>query len=318
MTSMQETIAYNNVGVALLEMGSIHEARELFGLAIEGMKGVLDSRRADASGMQSTDAEAHVSCSLSSVSTNTASPSSPSMMMMASAPVHPPQEPSITPKDPLQATSPSTATNPATTCNRFYDFLRPVFISEDEFLLSNAPMVKLTISLLFNLAISDHASAMMSSEEEETSFYSSTTTTVATVTTAANAIFLYQLAYCLQLKDGIELSRIHTMGMINNVGRLLAFLGDTKESENCFRHLLKKLMVQVVDEPYRRRSSSSSSSSGDTTNHNNNNMIVDRTNTNNTSNHRPKTMMGEEVELEGFLSNVMHVVLRHNLSSPAA
>lgn len=113
-----------------------------------------------------------------------------------------------------------------------YDFLRPVYFSQDIIRSSNPPLVKLCISLLFNLALSNHAIAIQE-------------VTPATSTSTEDAIFLYQLAYGLQHGGGIELSWLHTMGMINNVGKLLAHVGVREESQKCFQHLLNHLMLQV-------------------------------------------------------------------------
>ena len=301
MTSIQETIGYNNVGVALLEMGSICEARELFSLAIEGMKGVIDTRLVErctssTSALSCAAEDAAVEASVTAISP----PPTTASVLVEPSPnhqMHQSQRAAPTPNEALHPSSipaiPPTCTSSVGNGSRnLYDFLRPIYISEDEFLINNAPLVKLTISLLFNLAITDHAIAMTI---EEGGTQDQLPSSKQTITTAANAIFLYQLAYCLQVKDGIELSRIHTMGMINNVGRLLAFLGDEKECEKCFKHLLKKLMVQSVEESY------------------GGGVVPGPVSPTGAKEHH------EELgQLEGFLNNIMAVVLRDTLSSPAA
>ena len=301
-------------------MGSIYEARELFGLAIEGMKGVIDAKLVDrCTALSSNVGESHVSCSLSTAvhTTHVSSPPHPHFQSFQNQQMQQQGQQRQTTNVPLHSLSESSAAScctpqpcsssfdrsesgSSTSTSPSYDFLRPIYVSEDEFLLNNAPLIKLTISLLFNLALSDHAIAMsMMTTEGCAGENSSVSARTASITTAANAIFLYQLAYCLQIKDGIELSKIHTMGMINNVGRLLSLLGDAKESENCFRHLLKKVMVQSVEESSRVDPGGGGGRADTTAS-------------------LTKGQHEELGQLEGFLNNIMTVVLRNNLSSPAA
>jgi hypothetical protein len=126
--------------------------------------------------------------------------------------------------------------------------------------------------LIFNLALSHHTIVLHEAIKAPSS-------------DVANAIFLYQLAYVLQRNGGIELSSFHTLGMINNVGKLLALVGSMEESRNCFEHLLQQCMVQVVD----KREAST-------------------------------TVPEENQQLEGFLDNISHMVLKQHSSetSPAA
>ena len=61
----------------------------------------------------------------------------------------------------------------------------------------------------------------------------------------ADAIFYYQLAIEVQIKDRIELSALHTMGIINNISQLLSVKGDAGKAEESFALLLKTLMIYV-------------------------------------------------------------------------
>jgi hypothetical protein len=125
--------------------------------------------------------------------------------------------------------------------------------------------------MIFNLAVSHHTIVLHEAIKAPSS-------------DVVNAIFLYQLAYVLQRDGGIELSSFHTLGMINNVGKLLAFVGNMNESRNCFEHLLQQCMVLVVD----KRGAST-------------------------------TVPDENLQLEGFLDNISHMVLKHSSeTSPAA
>lgn len=231
--TIHNVMDFNNLGVTLLESSDIYQARAFFSVAIDQMKRILDEE----------------------------------MIREKKNSIRTASKPELSRAMETSVSLPSLANSSLP----HHDFLRPIYFSQDIVESKDPPLVKLSTSLLFNLALSNHAIAV-----QEVSPASSSTT--------EDAIFLYQLAYCLQNADGVELSWLHTMGMINNVGRLLAFVGVVDDAQQCFRHLLKQLLVRV----------------------------------DNLSRGGAGTRLGDNGHIEGFIDNVLHMVLRNKESSPAA
>ena len=108
-----------------------------------------------------------------------------------------------------------------------YVFRSPIYFA-DSLGDRSLPMAKLALSLLFNLALSHHGVAMQ--DRDATHAFDA-------------ALFHYQLAFNVQVQDGIELSSLHTLGLINNVSQLLTCVGDRQGAHQCFEYLLSSLKL---------------------------------------------------------------------------
>ena len=148
-----------------------------------------------------------------------------------------------------------------------YVFGRPIYFSESVMNWKNLPFSKISVALLFNLGLSYHAIALQDN--------------IICHPFVADAIFYYQLAIEVQIKDRIELSALHTMGIINNISQLLSVKGDAGKAEESFALLLKPLMIYVDQVKL---------SGG----------------------------RGLHQELDGFVGNVIQVLLKATLGSAAA
>jgi hypothetical protein len=112
-----------------------------------------------------------------------------------------------------------------------YVFRSPIYFSDSlEEQNQRLPLAKLALSLLFNLALSHHDVALQSRGASQ-SFEA--------------ALFHYQLAYSVQIREGIELSTLHMLGLINNVSQLLNCMGNREGSHQCFEYLLSSIMLHV-------------------------------------------------------------------------
>jgi hypothetical protein len=267
-SSASEMMSINNIAVTLLESGNVYEARQVFYMAKEMMKRTLDQemiRRKSSRGCHTDSTAAEqwsASCPLPSSLLPFIAPTSKRRDHASSSLDHLSFDPS------LQSSS------------SLYSFLRPLYFSQDIINSSNPPMIKLSISLLFNLALSNHAIAMMQNNTSPPSCSSSTSF-------VEEAIFFYKLAYSLQVDDCTEVSWLHSMGMINNVGKLLAGVGVYEESQNCFRHLLIQLIMVQIDQQSRC----------------NGGLLIETT---------------TSKQIEGFLDNIWHMVLNSSNTSAAA
>lgn len=271
-SSASEMMGINNIAVTLLESGNVYEARQVFYLAKEMMKRILDQemiRRKNSTGYNNTDSTAaeqwSASCPL---------PSSP---LPSTAPTSKRWNRASPNVDHLSF---NLSLQSSTNSSSLYSFLRPFYFSQDIINSSNPPMIKLSISLLFNLALSNHAIAMLQNNTSPPSCSSSTSF-------ADEAIFFYKLAYSLQVDDRIEVSWLHTMGMINNVGKLLAGVGIYEESQHCFQHLLIQLIMVQIDQQSRC----------------NGGLLIETT---------------TNKQIEGFLDNIWLMVLNSSNTSAAA
>ena len=92
------------------------------------------------------------------------------------------------------------------------------------------------------------------------------------------ALRLYEFAYSIQMQEDLSLQLVYTLGMMNNLGHIQDALGDKEKSQQCYQHLLSTLMFVMEGQD-----------SG---------------------------CCSEEMEL--FLNNVTHLVLRETDLAPAA
>eukprot|EP00934_Nitzschia_sp_Nitz4_P006010 Nitzschia sp. Nitz4//scaffold114_size70088//49341//49994//NITZ4_005983-RA/size70088-processed-gene-0.24-mRNA-1//1//CDS//3329533441//6000//frame0 len=107
-------------------------------------------------------------------------------------------------------------------------FLNPIASPED------LPQARLrtTLSLIatFNLAICHHRMAADSQLNEGT---------------LRKALRLYELAYAIQMHEGIDMSLSPTMIIMSNVGHIHKLLGNEENATECFQQLLSTLMFLV-------------------------------------------------------------------------
>lgn len=127
-------------------------------------------------------------------------------------------------------------------------FLRPIMFSTDvpfqKSLPSShiLPLTHLSICILFNLALSNHALALdaglVSSADREAAL--------------KEAIHIYHMTYSLQVMTQVEVSRLYTLAMINNLGQLFSSVHDDggqhevltiQAARECFTELARMISV---------------------------------------------------------------------------
>jgi len=115
----------------------------------------------------------------------------------------------------------------ASTCDLFI-FLNPIRIVEC------LPKTKIRKSLsliaLFNLAICHHRSAILRNMDK---------------TQLRKALQMYELAYAIQMQEGIDMTLTPTMIIMSNVGHIHKILGNGDNAMQCFQHLLSTIMFLV-------------------------------------------------------------------------
>jgi hypothetical protein len=107
-------------------------------------------------------------------------------------------------------------------------FLNPIKVPEE------LPQTKIckTLSLItmFNLAICNHRNAIMNNMNKPL---------------LRKALQLYELAYAIQMQEGIDMTLTPTMIIMSNVGHIHKILGNDDNALQCFQHLLSTLMFLV-------------------------------------------------------------------------
>lgn len=114
------------------------------------------------------------------------------------------------------------------TTNDILIFLNPISVND------KLPKSKLrtTLSLIatFNLAICHHRTAIMNNMDR---------------ISLRKALQLYELAYAIQMQEGIDMTLTPTMIIMSNVGHIHKILGNEDNALQCFQHLLSTLMFLV-------------------------------------------------------------------------
>ncbi len=114
------------------------------------------------------------------------------------------------------------------TTNEISIFLNPIKIP------TKLPGTKLrsTLSLIvvFNLAICNHRDAIMKNMDR---------------IELRKALQLYELAYAIQMQEGIDMTLTPTMIIMSNVGHIHKIMGNDDNAMQCFQHLLSTLMFLV-------------------------------------------------------------------------
>jgi tetratricopeptide (TPR) repeat protein len=107
-------------------------------------------------------------------------------------------------------------------------FLNPIKI------VSPLPQIRVRKTLcliaLFNLAICNHHSAIQRNMEHSQ---------------LRKALQFYELAYAIQMQEGIDMTLSPTMIIMSNVGHIHKILGNSDNAMQCFQHLLSTIMFLV-------------------------------------------------------------------------
>lgn len=118
--------------------------------------------------------------------------------------------------------------NWVTSTNDLFIFLNPIRIE------GQLPKTKLRKSLslisLFNLAICNHRSGISHNMDPGL---------------LRKALQMYELAYAIQMQEGIDMTLTPTMIIMSNVGHIHKILGNEDNSMQCFQHLLSTIMFLV-------------------------------------------------------------------------
>ena len=107
-----------------------------------------------------------------------------------------------------------------------YIFCSPVSITEAS---PNISALKVSVILIFNLALSHHLFAVERQCPGE----------------FLKAQRLYELVHQIQKQEDLELCVLHNMALANNLGHVHQSLNNAQKSRMCFEHLLATLMYFV-------------------------------------------------------------------------
>ena len=88
----------------------------------------------------------------------------------------------------------------------------------------------LSLIIMFNLAICNHRNAIVKNMDR---------------IVLRKALQLYELAYAIQMHEGIDMTLTPTMIIMSNVGHIHKILGNDDNAMQCFQHLLSTLMFLV-------------------------------------------------------------------------
>jgi hypothetical protein len=97
---------------------------------------------------------------------------------------------------------------------------------------ANKDVMKLTVILVFNLALSHHLKALNSNGNPSNRSLD-----------LQKAFSIYKLSWKTQVQHGVKLSDIHAMAHINNLGQIAAARGNKVAAKHLFRHLLNHLAI---------------------------------------------------------------------------
>jgi tetratricopeptide (TPR) repeat protein len=88
----------------------------------------------------------------------------------------------------------------------------------------------LSLIAMFNLAICNHRNAIVNNMDRRM---------------LRKALQLYELAYAIQMQEGIDMTLTPTMIIMSNVGNIHKIMGNDDNAMQCFQHLLSTLMFLV-------------------------------------------------------------------------
>lgn len=107
-----------------------------------------------------------------------------------------------------------------------YVFCSPIEISAE---FSSLPTLKLSLLMVFNLALAHHLHGIHSSDYVQ----------------LEKALRLYECVYRISHEEEVHLSVLHAMALTNNMGHVHLNLHDTHKSQKCFEQLLATLIYFV-------------------------------------------------------------------------
>jgi tetratricopeptide (TPR) repeat protein len=115
-----------------------------------------------------------------------------------------------------------------TTTNDLFIFLNPIRLSQE--LPKTKRRKSLSLIALFNLAICSHRHGILHNMDTGL---------------LRKALQMYELAYAIQMQEGIDMTLTPTMIIMSNVGHIHKILGNNDNSMQCFQHLLSTIMFLV-------------------------------------------------------------------------
>ena len=115
-----------------------------------------------------------------------------------------------------------------TSSNDLFIFLNPIKVQGK--LPKNKLRKSLSLIALFNLAICNHRNGILRNMNRAC---------------LQKALQMYELAYAIQMQNGIDMTLTPTMIIMSNVGHIHKILGNKENSMQCFQHLLSTIMFLV-------------------------------------------------------------------------
>ena len=115
-----------------------------------------------------------------------------------------------------------------TSSNELFIFLNPIKVQGK--LPKNKLRKSLSLIALFNLAICNHRNGILHNMDRAC---------------LQKALQMYELAYAIQMQNGIDMTLTPTMIIMSNVGHIHKILGNDENSMQCFQHLLSTIMFLV-------------------------------------------------------------------------
>jgi tetratricopeptide (TPR) repeat protein len=115
-----------------------------------------------------------------------------------------------------------------TSTNDLFIFLNPIRLPQE--LPKTKRRKSLSLISLFNLAICSHRSGILHNMDTGL---------------LRKALQMYELAYAIQMEEGIDMTLTPTMIIMSNVGHIHKILGNKDNSMQCFQHLLSTIMFLV-------------------------------------------------------------------------
>jgi hypothetical protein len=113
-------------------------------------------------------------------------------------------------------------------CSGIFIFLNPIKLPN---MLPGTRLHKvLTLIAMFNLAVCHHRNAIINNMD---------------IVSLQKALRLYELAYAIQMQEGIDVTLTPTMIIMSNVGHIHKILGNNESADQCFQHLLSTLMFVI-------------------------------------------------------------------------
>jgi hypothetical protein len=240
-------VRLNNVGAAFLLQGRYSEARSIFAQALKVTKVMMLLMRRKQSVAAHNRDSSELSCLLSNSMHLALSQNS----LLRHSNIGPTTAGYVAGRK--QGTSTSTITTEnellATpdrvhileSMSHYFIFTDPILVNPHDISPPASPcqvkrgMMKLTVILVFNMALSHHLKAMNSYDGIPSN----------RSLDLQSAFSLYELSCKTQIQHDIKLSEIHAMAHINNLGQIAAARGNKVAARQIFRLLLNRLILYM-------------------------------------------------------------------------